>query len=61
MGHEIWGALKAYEGMWVAMDRQGGVVAHAPTLAEAMKAVGDAARRLTFVYAATEPEIAVEA
>jgi hypothetical protein len=59
MGNEIWGTLAHYEGRWVAMDHQGNVVADADTLAELLSAVGRAAPRLTFLYAApsqAEPE-----
>ncbi len=52
MGNEIWGTLTDYEGRWVAVDRQGRVVAHAGTLADVMREAGAAARRLTFLYAA---------
>jgi hypothetical protein len=44
--------LAEYEGRWVAVDKQGRVVAHAPTLADVMRETGNTARRLTFLYAA---------
>ena len=46
--------LAEYEGRWVAVDKKGVVVAQAQTLADVMSAAGDAARRMTFLYAAPE-------
>lgn len=52
MRDAIWSMLAEYEGRWVAVDKQGRVVAHAPTLADVMRETGNTARRLTFLYAA---------
>lgn len=52
MGQKIWGTLADYEGKWVAVDRNGRVVAHAATLPELMKSEGVAATNLTLLYAA---------
>jgi hypothetical protein len=57
MRETIWGMLTEYEGRWVAVDRQGKVVTHAESLAGVILAVGDAARRLTFLYAAPQPAL----
>ena len=57
MRDAIWGTLAQYEGRWVAMNKQGQVVAQAETLSGARLAAGEAARRLTFLYAA--PQAAV--
>lgn len=54
MGQKIWGMLADYEGKWVAVDKQGRVVAHAETLPELMKSEGVAAPNLTLLYAAEE-------
>ncbi len=54
MTKNIWGLLEDYEGKWVAVDKSGEIVAHAPTLAEVMGSTGDEARRVTFLYAAAQ-------
>ena len=54
MGKEIWNVLAAYEGMWVAVDANGKVVAHAETLPEVMLISKWSPYRLTFLYAAPE-------
>lgn len=54
MTKNIWGLLEDYEGKWVAVDRAGQIVAHAPTLPEVMSSAGKAVRRLTFLYAAAK-------
>ena len=61
MRKTIWSMLAEYEGRWVAVDKQGRVVVHAQTLADVMRGAGEAARRVTFLYAAPDasPETAV--
>ena len=54
MGQKIWGMLANYEGSWVAVDKQGRVVAQAGTLPDVMREVEGAAHRVTFLYAAAE-------
>ena len=58
MGQKIWGVLADYEGRWVAVDKQGAVVADSETLPGVMNAVGDAAYayRVTYVFAAAGPD-----
>ena len=52
MGQKIWGMLAEYEGRWVAVDKQGKVAAHAGSLHDIVRLAGDAAHRMTFLYAA---------
>lgn len=52
MRERIWGVLADHEGCWVAVDGQGRVVSRGPTLPDVMRETGDAARKLTFLYAA---------
>ena len=61
MGQKIWGMLAEYEGRWVAVDKQGRVVAHAGSLADIMRAAGGSANRLTFLYAAAGAAAAEDA
>jgi hypothetical protein len=61
MGQKIWGMLAQYEGRWVAVDKQGKVIAHAQTLPEVMREVGDLSHRLTYLYAAAEPQATFDA
>jgi hypothetical protein len=56
MGQKIWGVLADYEGRWVAVDKAGAVVADSETLPGVMNAVGDAAYRVTYVFAAAGPD-----
>jgi hypothetical protein len=56
MGQKIWGVLADYEGRWVAVDKQGAVVADSDTLQGVMSRVGDASYRVTFVFAAAGPD-----
>jgi hypothetical protein len=52
MGQTIWDVLANYEGSWVAVTRDGKVVARAGTLGEAARLVEDDRHRVTFLYAA---------
>ena len=52
MGHTIWDVLATCEGCWVAMDRDGKVVARAGTLGEAAGLVEERRHSVTFLYAA---------
>jgi hypothetical protein len=52
MGQTIWEVLASYEGCWVAVSKDGQVVARAGTLQETTRLVGDDAHRVTFLYAA---------
>jgi hypothetical protein len=56
MGKEIWNVLAAYEGKWVAVDREGNVVAHAETLPDVMRISKRSPSRLTYLFAAPEGE-----
>lgn len=56
MGKEIWNVLAAYEGKWVAVDRDGKVVAHAESLPDVMLISKWSPYRLTYLYAAPEGE-----
>jgi hypothetical protein len=51
MGQAIWGVLKEYRGLWVAVDRDGKVL-DADADLETLKA--RSARARTFVFAAGE-------
>jgi len=51
MGEIIWGVLKAYPGEWVAVDREGAVLAADPNLAALRLRVPKAR---TYVYACGE-------
>jgi hypothetical protein len=59
MGKEIWNVLAAYEGRWVAVDGSGKVVAHAESLPDVMRDAKGSPYRLTYLYAAPEPEPAL--
>lgn len=54
MGQKIWGMLTDYEGRWVAVDKQGRVIADAETLPAVMSAAGEAPGKVTFLYAAAD-------
>ena len=54
MGKEIWNVLAAYEGKWVAVDRDGKVVAHAETLPDVMMISKWSPYKLTYLFAAPE-------
>ncbi len=56
MGQTIWDVLASYEGCWVAVDRDGNVVARAGTLGEAAGLVEERRHRVTFLYAAGPAE-----
>jgi hypothetical protein len=56
MGQKIWSMLADFEGRWVAVDKQGRVVADAATLTDVMSSVGDAVNRVTIVFAAEAGE-----
>ena len=56
MGKEIWNLLAEYEGRWVAVDNGGKVVAHAETLPDLMRGAKGSPYRLTYLYAAPDPE-----
>jgi hypothetical protein len=56
MGQKIWGMLRDYEGRWVAVDKQGRVVADDATLPGVISAVGKASQRVTFLFAAAEAQ-----
>jgi hypothetical protein len=57
MGQRIWGVLAQYEGSWVALDKQGRVVAHAPTLPDLILRSDGLPERPTILYAAPEPAL----
>jgi len=56
MGKEIWNVLAAYEGKWVAVDREGKVVAHADSLPDVMLISKWSPYKLTYLFAAPEAE-----
>jgi hypothetical protein len=52
MEQTIWDVLARYEGCWVAVSRDGKVVARAGSLGEATRLVLEDRHRVTFIYAA---------
>lgn len=52
MGQKIWSTLKEFEGRWLAVDREGRVVAHAGSLPDLMRLASVAQPNLTLLYAA---------
>jgi hypothetical protein len=52
MGQTIWDVLATNEGCWVAVTRDGKVVAKAGSLHEAARLVEEDRHRVTFLYAA---------
>jgi len=52
MGQTIWEVLASYEGCWVAVSKDGQIVARAGTLEETARIVGDDSHKVTFLYAA---------
>jgi len=56
MGQRIWAVLEEYAGLWVTINKEGAVIDSAETLPELTRRAGDAAHRLTFVFAAGQRE-----
>lgn len=52
MGQTIWDVLATNEGCWVAVTREGKVVAKAGSLHEAARLVAEDRHKVTFLYAA---------
>jgi|GEM_PF-1963885 len=52
MGQTIWDVLATNEGCWVAVTREGKVVAKAGSLHEAARLVEEDRHRVTFLYSA---------
>ncbi|NNN05598.1 MAG: hypothetical protein HKL90_06825 [Elusimicrobia bacterium] len=52
MGQTIWDVLASCEGGWVAISRDGKVIAHAGSLEEAERLVAGERHRVTFLYSA---------
>ena len=52
MGQTIWDVLATNEGCWVAVTRDGKVVAKAGSLHEATSMVAEDRHRVTFLYSA---------